>query len=124
MYIIEIIKRKNQQRYKIENIDYADTFYKRLVGLIGKKKINGLIFKQKHHNPLSGSIHTCFMKIPIDIIYINNNMKIQESTTLAPWKLHIPQKGNIKYIIELPEKSIEKNNIEIGDTIQINKTKK
>lgn len=46
-------------------------------------------------------------------------MKIHELTTLNPWQLYIPKKGNIKHIIELPEKSINKHNIKINDKVVI-----
>jgi uncharacterized membrane protein (UPF0127 family) len=48
------------------------------------------------------------MKTKIDVIYINSEMKIQELVELEQWKLYIPKNGEIKYIIELPENSIQK----------------
>ena len=119
MYKIKIYNNKNEQKSKIGNISCADTFTKRLLGLMGKNKFNGLIFKQKHQSKYYNSIHTSFMKVPIDILYINNQMKIQETKTLNPWQLYIPKKGNIKHIIELPEKSINKHNIKINDKVVI-----
>lgn len=119
MYKIKIYNNKNEQKTNIRNISCADTFTKRLLGLMGKNKFNGLIIKQKHQSKYYNSIHTSFMKVPIDILYINNQMKIHELTTLNPWQLYIPKKGNIKYIIELPEKSINKHNIKINDKVVI-----
>ena len=124
MYNILIINKNYEQKYKIKNIPIANSFMKRFLGLMGKNKFSGLIFKQKHTDKYSNSIHTCFMKAPIDIIYINNEMKIQEITTLKPWKLYIPKKGNIKYIIELPENSVNKHHIKLDDIVILYEQKK
>ena len=51
-------------------------------------------------------------------------MTIQEMKTLKAWKLYIPKYGNIKYIIELPEKSIEKYHLEIEDKVVIENEQK
>ncbi|MBQ6218380.1 MAG: DUF192 domain-containing protein [Methanosphaera sp.] len=111
MYKIIIKDRDNKEYAIIENLDYASTFKKRLIGLMFKKEFNGLIFKQKKRHKILSSIHTSFMKTTIDILYINSNMEIQEITTLKPWKIYIPLKSNIKYIIELPENTIKRLNI-------------
>jgi len=63
MYILT-----NKQKY---NIIVANTFYKRLTGLIGFKNINfGMFF------PECNSIHTYFMKENIDIIGLDESNKV------------------------------------------------
>ena len=119
MYKIKFINNNTKQNYTISNIHCAKIFTQRLMGLMGKNNFNGLIFKQKNNNKLNSSIHTCFMKETIDIIYINHEMKIQELTTLNPWKLYIPKNEYIKYIIELPEKSISNYKLEINTEVVI-----
>ena len=52
--------------------------------------------------------------IPIDIIYVNEKNEIQELKKLEPWKIYIPKNGYIKYIIELPENSMKKYELEKG----------
>ena len=100
-------------------VECADTFKKRLFGLMGKKKFNGLLFKQKYSNRFCSSIHTSFMLVPIDLIYIDKNMRISQTTTLNPWKIFIPKEDNTKYIIELPENSISRKNIKINTKIKL-----
>ena len=114
MYTITFINKNTKQKYIIKNISYANTFKKRLLGLMGKTNFDGLMFKQKYENRFYSSIHTCFMKVPIDIIYVNEKNEIQELKKLVPWKLYIPKNGYIKYIIELPENSIKKYELEKG----------
>jgi uncharacterized membrane protein (UPF0127 family) len=114
MYNLKFFNEKTRQNYVIYDITFANTFRKRLIGLMWKRNFNGLIFKQKLSNKFNASIHTCFMKVPIDIIYVNEKNEIQELKKLVPWKLYIPKNGYIKYIIELPENSIKKYELEKG----------
>ncbi len=123
MYNITFINNKTKQKHTISNIPLADNFLKRLLGLMGKENFNGMIFKQKDHGRLNASIHTCFMKKTIDIIYINRDMLIEEIVTLPPWKLYIPKNGYIKYIIELPENNAKKYDLQHNSKVVINKCK-
>lgn len=123
MYNLNIINENNKLN-KIEDVECASNFYKRLIGLMFKEKFSGLIFKQENPHKIYSSIHSYFMKVPIDIIYINTDRNIQEIVTLKPWHLHIPQKNNTKYIIELPENSIKKYSITINSKIVIENGKK
>ena len=112
MYTITI----NDYEIKVE---CADTFQKRLFGLMGKREFNGLLFKQRHSNRFSSSIHTSFMKVPIDLIYVDCDMRISQVTTLKPWRIFIPDNDNSKYILELPENCINRKNIKINTKVKI-----
>ena len=58
---------------QIFDVIIANTFLKKLKGLMFQKKIQqGMLF------PNTRSIHTFFMKDKIDIIMINNRNKINE----------------------------------------------
>ncbi|OED30004.1 DUF192 domain-containing protein [Methanosphaera sp. WGK6] len=117
MYKI-VIKTKNNKQ-SIISIDYANTFIKRLKGLMFKDKITPLLYKQYYENRLLATIHTLFMKKTIAIIYVNTDDEIQEIITLKPWQIYIPQKSGIKYIIEVSENTIKENNIEITNKIKV-----
>ena len=116
MHEITIYSKQNKKYIKLE---CASSFLKKLLGLMGKKRFDGLIFKQRYGNRFLSSIHTCFMRMPIDLIYINREMYVQETITLNPWKIYLPKKGNIKYIIELPKGSINKYDISLHTKISI-----
>lgn len=94
---------------KTYNIIIANTFYKRLTGLIGQKNINfGMLF------PKCNSIHTYFMKESIDIVGLDeNNEVIYKYENLNPNRI-IKIKNDIKKttILELPSNSSQK--IRIG----------
>ena len=93
------------------NLEIADTFKKRLFGLMGKKNIKkGLFF------PKTRSIHTFFMKENIDVIMIDKNNKvIFFKKSLSKNKIIIKKKAY--HTIELPNNSL--NNININDELTI-----
>lgn len=122
MYKI-IINNKNNEQIIIKT-NYASSYVKRMKGLMFQENITPLLFKQKNSNKYLSAIHTMFMKKTIDILYINTEDKIEEMITLQPWKIHIPNKSNTKYIIELPENTIKKNNITLNNKIKVVKIMK
>ena len=83
------------------NLDIADTFFKRLIGLMGKKNIQkGLFF------PKTGSIHTFFMKEKIDVIMLDKKKNVIYYQKSVPHNKIIIQK-KAYYTIELPENSLQ-----------------
>ena len=70
------------------NLKYADTYFKRLKGLMFKKNIDyGLVFIIKAKNRFNSGIHTSFMKFNIDVYFLDENLKIlslKHKTLLKP----------------------------------------
>ena len=93
------------------NLDIANTFKKKLIGLMGKKNIQkGLFFPKTH------SIHTFFMKEDIDIIMIDkNNNIVYYKKNLKRNKIIIKRKAY--HTIELPKNSLK--NIVLNEQILI-----
>ena len=94
---------------KTYEIIIADTFYKRLTGLIGQKNINfGMLF------PKCNSIHTYFMKENIDIIGLDKNNEVIYKYENLDKNRIIKINNDIKRtsILELPANSSKK--IRIG----------
>ena len=95
---------------KIE-IRYADTFFKRFFGLMGKADIDyGLIFI----NFKDSSIHTHFMRFDIDVYFLDENKVVFEKATLTPWKFFKPKK-RAKYILETKRDVLK---VKIGDELE------
>lgn len=77
-----------------------------------------LIFNIPENFPYkSSSIHTFFMKIPIDVVFIDKNLKIYEKASLYPWAYFKPKKKGT-YFIEFEYGYLNKNNIKINDKIK------
>ena len=88
----------------------ADTFFKRLIGLMGKGDFeDGMLFT----NLKDSSIHTMFMRFTIDVYFIDKNKIIYDKTTLKPWRFYNPEK-QAEYILETRKNKLK---LEIGDRL-------
>lgn len=95
----------------IEEILVADSFMKRLLGYMFRKNphYEGILFKP------CKSIHTFFMRFPIDVLFINENMEIiKKIDGLKAGKVIMPQR-EVTIVIE--GKAGTFKNIKEGDTI-------
>lgn len=91
-------------------IIYADTFFKRLIGLMGKRDFNKcLLFT----NLTDSSIHTMFMRFEIDVYFIDEKKVIFDKVSLKPWKYYRPKK-RAKYILETKKGKLK---LEKGDIL-------
>ncbi len=94
----------------------ADNFLKRLIGLLDRNTLQegeGLILKP------SNSIHTCFMRFAIDVLFLDrNNQIIAMLPSLKPFRLSAVYFKSL-LTIELPSGVIEKTMTSIGDIISI-----
>jgi hypothetical protein len=90
----------------------ADTFFKRLMGLMGKKDFeDALLFT----NLTDSSIHTMFMRFEIDVYFLDKNKIIYDKVTLKPWRFYKPKKQS-KYILETKKNKLK---LEIGDSLDL-----
>ena len=96
------------------NVPYARSFLQRTVGLIGRTELgstDGLWFDR------CSSIHTLFMRTPIDVVFIDrNNRVLQVSPNVQPWRLYVGCRG-ASSIVELAPGSIERLRISVGDMV-------
>ncbi len=106
---------KNKRNIISQTAQVADNFFKRLIGLMFKKSIDpdyGLIFYEVN------SIHTFFMRFPIDIVFLDkNNQIIRICQALRPWRMVFCRHG--KTTIELPAHKASENSLKTGDFLEI-----
>lgn len=99
-----------------ERAEIAGTFWSRLKGLLGKKGLEskvGLILK-----PCS-SIHTFFMRFPIDAVFVDSKNRIIKTYHALPaWRLSAIL-FNSAFCIELPAGTLLASHTEAGEYIQI-----
>lgn len=80
----------------IKNVLMADTFIERFKGYMFRRKphYEAIIIKP------CNSIHTFFMRFPIDVLFINKNMEIiKKIEHLKPGRVILPVKGT-RMVIE------------------------
>ena len=92
-------------------IIYADTFFRRFKGLMGKKDFDDcLVFV----NLRDSSIHTMFMRFEIDVYFADENKRIFDKATLRPWKFYRPKK-QAEFILETKKNRL---NLKIGECLE------
>ena len=98
------------------NVRVADTLFTRMKGLLGKKELpigDALWIKPCF------SVHTFFMKFPIDVLFLNKqNQVIAVVSNITPNRMTrlYPQSFSV---LELPPGTIAASNTELGDEIEI-----
>ncbi|MEA4956782.1 hypothetical protein SDC9_28869 [bioreactor metagenome] len=115
-----LIKKENDDEKEIVlgPVKFADSYLSRLKGLMFEKRLDYILIIKtaKKNTKFYSSIHTFFMYINIDVIFLNENKEVTETTCISPWKIYKPR-HRATYIIELKKGSIEKNRIKIGDKL-------
>lgn len=85
-------------------IIYCDRYFKRLIGLMFKKKIDRSTY---YVFPKCRSVHTSFMRFSIRVLGLNEKYEIQIEHKMLPWKVKTFS-DEIKHIVECHiESSIE-----------------
>ena len=98
------------------NVDVAENFFKRMKGLLGQSKMEK--GKSLWIKPCM-SIHTFFMKFPIDVIFLNKrNYVVATIKSLKPNRLTRLYPKAVS-VLELPAGTIEATETVIGDEIEI-----
>ena len=94
------------------SINHAKSVSDKSFGMILKKNSEGLFFRTRF------GIHTFFMKKPIDILILDSLDKVVRiKPNLKPNKIFV---WDFKFdkIVELPEGSVNKLKIKVGDEIK------
>lgn len=83
-------------------------------GLIGEKTPRSIYFKTRF------GLHTFFLLFPIDIVVLNNNHQIVRlKEKLSPYSIFL-WNPFYYHVLELPEGTITKMNLKLGETVTLN----
>jgi uncharacterized protein len=109
---------RNLEYTNLGYIEFADNFLARLKGLMLNENLDHILIikPMQKTNRYFSAIHTFFMKIQIEILFLNDKKEIIEIANLKPWKVYVPKKG-ATYILELKKGSIKKYGINIGEKL-------
>jgi uncharacterized protein len=107
-----------RQAFLATSVQLANTHWSRLRGLLGK---NGRTFSAGNGLwivPCHG-VHTIAMKIPIDIVYLNEQCVVERVVeNMKPWRL-APFDVRTTSVLELPARTIWTTGTAVGDRIEI-----
>ena len=91
----------------------ADTLWSRGVGLLGRK---ALADDEGLHIVPCGSVHMFFMRFPLDIVYLDRDLRVVKTVErLKPWRVSAAR--GAKSVLELPAGTIARTRTERGDQL-------
>lgn len=104
-----------QNKTLLENLEVASEFM-RFKGLMGKESMDrnyGLWIKR------CNAIHTFFMNFPIDVIFVDKNLKVKKCIeAIPPNKIVWPIFG-ASSVIELKNGFLKEHKTQIGDQLHV-----
>ncbi|MFA5039173.1 MAG: DUF192 domain-containing protein [Candidatus Omnitrophota bacterium] len=112
-----IVKVLNESKGTIlaEKVEIAETWRSRSKGLLGRRglgKGEGLLITP------CNSIHTFFMKFPIDVLFLDKNMKIVKITpSMGPWRLSGSLRGY--QVLEIEHGASNNMGISVGNSLKL-----
>jgi hypothetical protein len=98
--------------------EVAESFWRRALGLMFRKELKkdrGLLIR---FSPTlkSRTIHTFFMRFPIDLIFIDDENVVVELTELKPWRVYNPKTSGSS-VLEVSAGIISEKGIKVGDKL-------
>lgn len=98
-----------------ERCKVAETPFTRLAGLLGRRQLpvgEGLLLRP------APSIHTFFMRFPIDVVYLDYDFTVLgASPNVKPWR--VAGRYGTRAILELPAGEWERHGIEPGERLRL-----
>jgi len=110
-----ILKNITEEKIIAEDIIVADSFFKRLKGLMFSKELS--LQAGMYIYPCS-SIHTFFMNYTIDVLYLDiNNTILAIDEDMRPGKVGRIVKGAVA-VVELNSGKVKETNTRVGQAVQ------
>ncbi len=110
------IENTTRQTVVCERARRADTFLSRLRGLMFRRSLapdDGLLLVP------DWSIHTFFMRFPIDVLFLDEIWRVLSvHPTVPPWRVGPVHRGAYA-VLELPPGTIERTHTAVGDTLAV-----
>jgi uncharacterized protein len=101
-----------------ESVEHADTFLRKLVGVMFRKSLDRALIFDMRYEAYDG-IHMLFVRVPIDVLFLDPEKTIVDlKTGLRPWIGSAFPRHRFRYAIELPAGTVEKTALKAGDRLQ------
>ena len=115
MSSVGVVAQGQRERIVCERCEVADTPLRRLRGLMGRPRLErgeGLLLRP------APSIHTCFMRFPIDAVFVDRQLEVVGvSERVRPWRL--ARARGAHSVIELPAGECSRLRIATGDRLRL-----
>ncbi len=110
------IQNQTRGHFLITRGELAQTFWARFRGLMGRRSLEegeGLVLVGEK------SIHTFFMKFPIDVVYADRTWRVVRLDPAMPPNRVGPIVFQAAYVLELPVGVIQATGTTVGDQLSV-----
>ena len=111
-----VLWNKTKNLRVVEDLHEAASFWSRLKGLLGRTSLpahEALLLRR------ANNIHTCFMRFPIDVVFVNKDFVVKKiARNVAPWHLYIGS-WNSKHVIECAAGIAAIDKVSVGDQLHV-----
>ena len=113
--VIYNIVNKSKGKPICNKAELANNYFSRLMGLMFRKSLGNDECLAFYNAP---SIHTCFMRFPLDLVFIDKDKKvIKICEGIKPWRFVISRGSYLT--LEFSPNKISTENIELGDILEL-----
>ncbi len=106
---------KSRNKTICSKAELANNYFSRLMGLMFRKSLGKDECLAFYNAP---SIHTCFMRFPLDLVFLDKGKKvIKLCKGIKPWRFVVSRKSYLT--LEFPPNKISSENIELGDILEL-----
>lgn len=106
----------SRQVWLANELEVADTFLTRLVGLMGRSDLSprtGLWIKA------CNAVHTFGMRFPIDLVFLSKSLRVVKALeAVRPFRIVWPARQATS-VIELPAHTLRRSWTQVGDVLEI-----
>jgi uncharacterized protein len=111
----QVTLRRENGEVVVDQCVVADSPASRLRGLLGRSELapgEGLLLRP------ASSIHTCFMRFPIDAVFLDGGLRVVGiSDELRPWRA--ASRRGARAVLELPAGESARRGLEVGDNLRV-----
>lgn len=102
-----------------ERCGIADSFFSRMRGLLGRRQLADdecLLIRP------AGSIHTFFMRFPIDALFLDRELRVLAvSNDLKPWRVAGQRGAHV--VVEMAAGQATKRGVRVGEQLALGETR-
>lgn len=96
----------------LASAERADGLGDRVRGLLGTRGYEGAMLF-----PHTRSVHTLFMRYPLDVAFLDAELTVRDIRRLAPWRMRLPRPA-VRSVLEAEAGSFERWGLAEGDRLE------
>jgi uncharacterized membrane protein (UPF0127 family) len=111
-----LVNKSRNEKHIAVSVERATSFSQRLLGLMGKPTM-----PNQHALWISNcpSIHTFFMRFPIDAIFVDKNLRVKAVYhSIQPWRVSRYVLG-ADSVFELKGGTLDETSVQVGDQLHV-----